>query len=238
MSDPPAADAAARADERRALVRQIQEEARASAGWTARAQLDPRVLDALARVPRHLFVRPDDAAFAYADHARPIDCGQTISQPFVVALMTDLARIGPGDRVLEVGTGSGYQTAVLASLAGQVFSVELHEPLARAARERLARLGFGNVELRVGDGWAGWPEQAPYAAIVVTAAASELPEALVAQLAPGGRLVIPVGPAGAAQDLLLAEKDASGAVHTRSVLPVAFVPLVRGAAGDALPRRA
>jgi protein-L-isoaspartate(D-aspartate) O-methyltransferase len=177
-------------------------------------------------VPRHLFVRPEDAAYAYADAPRPIGCGQTISQPFIVALMTDLARVGPGDRVLEVGTGSGYQTAVLARLAAEVWSVESLEPLARAAGERLARLGYTNVHQRVGDGWDGWPEHAPYAAIVVTAAASELPQALVAQLAPGGRLVIPIGPAGREQELRLCEKDAAGALHSRAVLPVAFVPLV------------
>jgi protein-L-isoaspartate(D-aspartate) O-methyltransferase len=217
-----------REEERRALVREIEAEARATASWTGRAAFDPRVLAALATVPRHRFMPERDADQAYLNAARPIGCGQTISQPYVVALMTDLARVGPDDVVLEIGTGSGYQTAVLATLAKRVYSVEAIESLGVSARERLARLGYANVEVRIGDGWEGWPEHAPYAAIVVTAAAPEIPQPLVEQLAPGGRLVIPLGAAWSEQELVAGEKDATGALRTRSVLPVAFVPLVHG----------
>jgi protein-L-isoaspartate(D-aspartate) O-methyltransferase len=219
--------AAEREDERRALVQEIEADARSTAAWTGRETFDPRVLEALRRVPRHEFVPPEVADQAYWNTARPIGRGQTISQPYVVALMTDLARIGPDDRVLEIGTGSGYQAAVLACLAQRVYSVEAIEELALAARERLARLGYPNVEVRVGDGWTGWPEHAPYAAVLVTAAAPEIPPALVEQLAAGGRIVIPLGPAWSSQDLVFGEKDAEGRLHTRPVLPVAFVPLVR-----------
>jgi protein-L-isoaspartate(D-aspartate) O-methyltransferase len=228
MSGVPKGRAPEREDERRAMVREIEAEARATAGWTGRAAFDPRVMAALAAVPRHAFMPERDADQAYLNAARPIGCGQTISQPYVVALMTELARIGPDDVVLEIGTGSGYQTAVLASLAKQVYSVETLESLGVAARERLARLGYANVEVRIGDGWEGWPEHAPYAAILVTAAAAEIPRPLVEQLAPGGRLVIPVGPAWSEQELVAGEKDTAGELRTRRVLPVAFVPLVHG----------
>jgi protein-L-isoaspartate(D-aspartate) O-methyltransferase len=209
------------------MVREVEEEARFAASWTGRAALDPRVLDALARVPRHEFMSEDDAAWAYANAARPIGCGQTISQPYVVALMTDLARIGPQDAVLEIGTGSGYQAAVLSLLARRVDSVERVPLLAREAAARLDRLGYRNVEVHEGDGWSGWPPREPYDAILLTAASPEVPPPLPAQLAPGGRLVLPVGSPGAEQDLVLIEKDAQGRVRESRVLPVAFVPLVR-----------
>jgi protein-L-isoaspartate(D-aspartate) O-methyltransferase len=194
----------------------------------ARGIRDRAVLEVMGALPRHEFV---DAAFvgrAYGDHALPTAEGQTISQPYIVARMLELAELEPRHRVLEIGTGSGYQTAVLATLAKRVYSVEAIESLGVSARERLARLGYANVEVRIGDGWEGWPEHAPYAAIVVTAAAPEIPQPLVEQLAPGGRLVIPLGAAWSEQELVAGEKDATGALRTRSVLPVAFVPLVHG----------
>jgi protein-L-isoaspartate(D-aspartate) O-methyltransferase len=186
---------------------------------------DERVLRALREVERHRFVPENVQAEAYANRPLPIGHGQTISQPYIVALMTDLVAPRPGDRVLEVGTGSGYQAAVLAELVGEVYSIEIIEPLAEQARERLERLGYDNVTTRLGDGYFGWEEQAPFDAIVVTAAASHVPPPLIAQLKPGGRLVIPVGGRFAVQYLLLVEKTAAGETVTRQVTAVRFVPL-------------
>lgn len=190
----------------------------------ARDIVNPRVLDAMARVPRHLFVAASQAAMAYEDRPLPIPEGQTISQPYIVALMTQLADPQPGDTVLDVGTGSGYQAAILAELADQVYGIEIHEALAMSAGERLKRLGYENVEVRAGDGYRGWPEHAPFNAIIVAAAPPEIPPALVEQLAPGGRLVIPVGEAGF-QDLILITKKLDGSIERRTVTPVAFVPM-------------
>jgi protein-L-isoaspartate(D-aspartate) O-methyltransferase len=187
-----------------------------------------RVLTALAAVPRHCFVPDDMQAAAYDNGPLPIGHGQTISQPYIVALMTDLLRTTPDDVILEVGTGSGYQTAVLARLVRRVYSLEVVAALASAASARLQQLGCGNVAVRHGDGYAGWPEHAPYDGIIVTAAAPYVPAALIAQLKPGARLVIPVGEPGNVQQLLVVEKDAEGAVREWPVLPVAFVPLVAG----------
>lgn len=187
---------------------------------------DARVLDAMRRVPRHLFVHPSFEELAYADTPLPTQAGQTISQPYIVALMTEYARPAAGHRVLEVGTGSGYQAAVLSLLVKQVYSIELLAPLAKEAAERLKRLGYGNVEVRQGDGWRGWAEHAPYDAILVTAAAPELPAELVRQLKPGGRMIIPTGGLGA-QDLQVVEKDSDGRIKVRTMLPVRFVPLVK-----------
>lgn len=187
-------------------------------------QLDPRVLRALERTPRHLFVAEAMEGQAYADTALPIGHGATISQPLVVALMTELARPQPQHVVLEVGTGSGYQAAILSGLVRQVYSIELVEPLARAAAARLQRMGYDNVLVRAGDGYQGWPEHAPFDSILVTAAAPRLPPALVAQLKPGGRIVIPIGP-DEDQHLTVVEKDASGQVRQRRVMQVVFVPL-------------
>jgi protein-L-isoaspartate(D-aspartate) O-methyltransferase len=188
----------------------------------ARGVRDPRVLAAMRRVPRHAFVPARWRAEAYADHPLPIGEGQTISQPYIVALMTELAAVAPGDRVLEVGTGSGYQAAVLAELGADVHSIEIVEPLARAARTNLDGTGYGRVHTRHGDGYRGWPEAAPFAAIVVTAAPPEVPPALLAQLAPGGRLVIPVGTAD--QELQVHERTPDG-IRVRRVTPVRFVPM-------------
>ena len=183
---------------------------------------DQRVLAAMRRVPRHLFVPEALRAGAYADHPLPIGEDQTISQPYVVAFMTQALRLGGGERVLEIGTGSGYQAAVLAELAREVWSIEIVEPLARRARRALEQAGYGDVRLRVGDGYRGWPEAAPFDAIVVTAAPDHVPPALVEQLAVGGRLVIPVG--GFDQELLLIERTSTGTTQ-RSILPVRFVPM-------------
>ncbi|MEW6646583.1 MAG: protein-L-isoaspartate(D-aspartate) O-methyltransferase [Pseudomonadota bacterium] len=186
-----------------------------------------RVMTALAQVPRHYFVPPELQDAAYDNGPLPIGHGQTISQPYIVALMTDLLRPRPDDVVLEVGTGTGYQTAVLARLVHQVYSLEVVAALAAAAGARLQQLGCSNVEVHHSDGYAGWPEHAPYDGIIVTAAAPYVPAALIAQLKPGARLVIPVGDTGGPQELLVVEKAADGAITQRAVLPVAFVPLVQ-----------
>jgi protein-L-isoaspartate(D-aspartate) O-methyltransferase len=185
------------------------------------------VLDAMRRVPRHEFVPATVRDDAYLDSPLPIGSGQTISQPYIVALMTELARPTPADRALEVGTGSGYQAAVLSRLVSRVFSVEVVDTLARSADATLRRLGYSNVTVRNGDGYLGWPDEAPFDIILVTAAPEEVPRALIAQLKPGGRLVVPVGRVHDVQDLQLIEKDAAGRVSTRSVIPVRFVPLIR-----------
>ncbi len=185
---------------------------------------DPRVLEAMATVPRHLFVPPAMQSAAYADAALPIGYGQTISQPYVVALMVQEARIGPEDRVLEVGTGSGYSTAVLACLAGEVYSIERHRKLFDEARERLASLGCCNVHLRHGDGTMGWPEHAPYDAIIVTAAAPEVPEPLKQQLAEGGRLMIPIGTRDSQVLMRLIRRG--DRIERRALGEVRFVPLI------------
>ncbi len=190
--------------------------------------IDAAVMDALERVPRHEFVRPEDSQFAYENHPLRIGYGQTISQPYIVALMTHLLAPAPRHRVLEVGTGSGYQAAVLADLVDRVHTIEIVPELARQATERLPRLGYDNVEVRLGDGYHGWPENAPFNAIIVTAAASHVPPPLVDQLARGGALVIPVGEPFSVQMLLLVQKGEDGAVSVRQILPVQFVPLTGG----------
>jgi protein-L-isoaspartate(D-aspartate) O-methyltransferase len=188
---------------------------------------DPKVLAAMGRVPRHRFV-PEALQFrAYADHPLPIGSGQTISQPYIVALMTQLAELEPDDSVLEIGTGSGYQAAVLAEIVRQVYTIEIVPELAESAKALLAELGYRNVETRTGDGYLGWKEKAPFDAILVTAAPPEVPPALVEQLAPGGILVIPVGPQSHMQSLMRIEKSPDGSTVAREILPVVFVPLVR-----------
>jgi protein-L-isoaspartate(D-aspartate) O-methyltransferase len=193
----------------------------------ARGVKDPAVLAAMREVPRHLFVRPADLARAYEDHPLQIGHGQTISQPYIVALMTELARPRPGQVALEVGTGSGYQAAVLSRVVGRVYTIELFEPLATAAQRRLADLGYDNVTVRAGDGYNGWPEEAPFDIILVTAAAQDIPPPLVQQLKTGGRMIIPVGATGDAQDLRVVEKNPDGSLEIRTVIPVRFVPLLR-----------
>ena len=209
---------------RRQLAAELAADAQRTALWTGRAALSPRVMAAMAKVERHRFVPQPMVPLAYLNRPLPIGEGQPISQPFIVALMTDLLDLSGGERVLEVGTGSGYQAAVLAELGARVFSIEIVEPLSRQARQQLDAAGYRNVALRVGDGWAGWPEQAPFDAIIVTAAPESIPPQLVAQLRPGGLLVIPLGPKGAGQELVVAEKRQDGSIARRQVLPVAFVP--------------
>jgi len=191
----------------------------------SRGVRDPAVLSAMRSVPRHLFVPEATRAEAYADHPLSIGHGQTISQPYIVALMTELARPTLSARALEVGSGSGYQAAVLSRVVGHVFSVEIDEDLSRRAAERLARLGYVNVTLAHGDGHTGWVSEAPFDIVLVTAAPVDVPQALVDQLAVGGRLVIPVGPLYA-QDLMVIEKEAGGRTRTDIVAPVVFVPMV------------
>ncbi|HEC17488.1 MAG TPA: protein-L-isoaspartate(D-aspartate) O-methyltransferase [Sedimenticola sp.] len=211
--------------ERRYMVRLIEADVRDTRRYIGKEALDPRVMAALGRVPRHEFVPPSLRTAAYENRPLPIGHGQTISQPYIVALMTDLLGLKPGDRVLEIGTGSGYQAAILAELVDQVFTIEIIGPLGREAGERLRRLGYPKIETRIGDGYYGWEEAAPFDAIVVTAAAGHIPPPLIAQLRPGGRMVIPVGSRFMTQQLLLVEKDARGELTSRQILPVRFVPL-------------
>jgi protein-L-isoaspartate(D-aspartate) O-methyltransferase len=223
-----------RADERRALAETVAREVRASAGELGFERLDADVRAALERVPRHRFVPEPEQPDAYANRPLPIGHGQTISQPYIVAITTQLCRPSHDSRVLEIGTGCGYQAAMLAELADAVISLETVPELAETARARLSELGYTSVRVIAGDGARGLPEEAPFDAIAVTAAAPpQVRDALAEQLAPGGRLVVPVEAEGrwalmGAQELCLVTKDAEGRIHTRSVLPVAFVPLVSG----------
>lgn len=192
----------------------------------ARGINDARVLAAMRKVPRHLFVPDSVSGAAYADSPLPIGERQTISQPFIVAFMTEAARITPDDRVLEIGTGSGYQAAVAAELAREVYSIEIVAPLAERAAAALKAAGYSRVNLRTGDGYHGWPERAPFDVIIITAAPEAIPPALVAQLKEGGRMVVPVGPQDGVQNLLLLTKQ-NGEVRSRTLTPVRFVPFTR-----------
>jgi protein-L-isoaspartate(D-aspartate) O-methyltransferase len=200
-------------------------ETRSETGFAA---MSPAVRKALGKVERHRLVPAAEASRAYRNHPLPIGGGQTISQPYIVALSTDLLGPKSTDIVLEVGTGSGYQAAVLAEIVSKVYTIEIIESLGQTAAKRLAELGYANVEVRIGDGYAGWPDKAPFDGIVVTAAAPKVPQALVDQLKPGGRMVIPVGGSGDMQYLKLLTKRADGGVDEKRVLPVRFVPLVPG----------
>jgi len=193
----------------------------------SRGIANAEVLAAMNKVPRHEFVPDCWIIEAYDDHPLPIGYGQTISQPYIVAFMTELLQLAPGAKVLEVGTGSGYQTAILAEIGAEVYSVEILEPLAKEAADRLHRLGYDKIHVRCGDGYLGWPEQAPFDAIIVTAAADHVPPPLIEQLKSGGHLVIPVGEPHAQQSLLVVEKNLAGSATTRNVAPVLFVPLTR-----------
>ena len=201
--------------------------ARETGAETGRARFSDAVMAAMGKVPRHRFVPPAQERFAYDNRPLPIGEGQTISQPYVVALMTDLLDLKPADRVLEVGTGSGYQAAVLAELGAKVYTIEIVEALGRRAARTLVDLGYRNVEIRTGDGYGGWPEAAPFDAIVVTAAPAAVPQPLIDQLKPGGKMVVPVGAPFEVQHLLLVQKQADGSTATRRTLPVRFVPLTR-----------
>ncbi len=200
--------------DRRAMVRQQ---------IAARGVRDERVIEAVSNVPRHRFVDPQDAHLAYQDHPLPIGHGQTISQPYIVAFMTELAQVEPGDKVLEIGTGSGYQAAVLAEMGAEVYSIEIVAPLGERARAVLEELGY-DVHVRIGDGYAGWPEEAPFDAVIVTAAPPEIPQPLIDQLAPGGRLIAPEG-GTFDQQLVVIDKAADGSTERRVVYGVRFVPM-------------
>lgn len=207
------------------MLQEIEADTRLTARQTGRKVLDSRVMAAMARVPRHDFVPPELRRHAYDNRPLPIGYGQTISQPYIVALMTDLLGLGAAAKVLEIGTGSGYQAAVLSELGARVFTIEIIPELGSDVAERFAKLGYSEIASRVGDGYYGWEEEAPFDAVIVTAASPTIPPPLVAQLKPGGVLVIPVGGPFSVQHLTLVEKDESGVVRTTHVLPVAFVPL-------------
>lgn len=220
-----AADTQPYEQQRMELMRLIEQDVRETSVYLDREMLDARVMKALAEVPRHLFVPDPQRRYAYQNRPLPIGHGQTISQPYIVAIMTDLLKLTAEDRVLEVGTGSGYQAAVLAELVKQVYSIEIIEPLGQRARDLLNKLDYDNIETRIGDGYYGWEAHAPFDAIIVTAAADHIPPPLIAQLKPGGRMMIPVGSRFMTQQLVIVEKDSDSKVTTRLILPVRFVPL-------------
>ena len=225
------------AGQRRQMVAEVAAMAHATAAETGRQRLSDPVLRAMETVQRHRFVPDAEVGSAYRNRPLSIGDGQTISQPYIVALSAELIDPKPGDAVLEVGTGSGYQAAVLAELVDRVYSIEIIESLGRQAADRLAALGYRNVEVRIGDGYQGWAEKAPFDAIVVTAAAPHVPEPLLAQLKPGGRMVIPVGRRDQGQEMLLVVKGADGRLQTRRVIPVRFVPLTGEGVEDRPSRR-
>ncbi|MCH7936966.1 MAG: protein-L-isoaspartate(D-aspartate) O-methyltransferase [Proteobacteria bacterium] len=208
------------------MLDEIAANARETENWTGRARFSDAVMAAMKHVPRHEFVDPKDAVAAYVNRPQSIGYGQTISQPYIVALMSDLLDLEPTDRVLEIGTGCGYQAAVLAELAARVYSIETVEALSRGARRRLKSLGYDNVEIRTGDGFEGWPGEAPFDAVIVTAAPERIPQILIQQLRRGGRMAIPIGRVRETQTLVRVTKDAEGKVSEQAGLPVAFVPMV------------
>lgn len=212
-------------DEPHRLLAQIIDEVRMTAPELGVSELEPQLAAALLQVPRERFVPATARRLAYLDHPLPIGSGQTISQPYLVAIMTQLLAVGPGDRVFELGTGSGYQAAVLAALGVAVYSVEIVPELAARAAATLAALGIDRVQVRTGDGWLGWPEAAPFDGIVVTAAAPRLPRQLIEQLKPGGRLLLPLGDEASVQQLIRCEKNAEGQLSCRNLIAVRFVPV-------------
>ena len=209
---------------RQEMVHLIEAGVRETARRIGKRALDERVMEAMATVPRHEFVRDKEKIYAYQNRPLPIGHGQTISQPYIVALMTDLLEVGPDASVLEIGTGSGYQAAILSGLVKNVYSIEIIKPLGAQAAKRLKRLGYDNVKTRIGDGYYGWEAFAPFDGIMVTAAASHIPPPLIKQLKPDGRMIIPVGSPFLTQQLLLVTKNADGKIRTRHILPVRFVP--------------
>ena len=221
--------AQAPAEQSAAMIERIEQHAQTAPDAIGQDGIDPEVLQAMRVTPRHEFVPEEVRDRAYEDRPLPIGYGQTISQPFIVALMTDLLDLEPGDKVLEIGTGSGYQAAVLSPLAEEVYSIEIVPELGERAGEALDRLGYDNVETKIADGYYGWPEEAPFDGVIVTAAASHIPPPLVQQLKPGGRMLIPIGGPFAAQQLMLVEKQPDGGIVSRQVLPVRFVPFTGAA---------
>jgi len=194
----------------------------------ARGVKNKKVLDAMNSVPRHMFVPEGYRRGSYFDHPLSIGLGQTISQPYIVALMTEMLDVDKDDIVLEIGTGSGYQAAILSTIVKELYTIEIIEELGLQASERLKSLGYDNVKVKISDGRLGWPEKAPFDAIIVTAAAERIPDPLIKQLKPGGRMVIPVNNSFYSQDLLIVEKDEAGNIDTKKTIPVRFVPLVEG----------
>jgi len=219
-------------ERRHTLVRQVERHVLETAAWLGRKKLDPRVIAALAATPRHEFVPPSLIDWAYEDRPLPIGADQTISQPYIVAIMTDLLELDDDCHVLDVGTGSGYQAAILAELCSQVWSIEIIPSLGHTAADKLARLGYTNIEVRIGDGFAGWPEHAPFDGIIVAATGDELPPPLLAQLKPGGRIVMPLRNRAGGETLVVAYKQPDGRILTTDILPVRFVPLTRGKTDD------
>ncbi len=216
------------AEARRRLMEEIEAEARQTRGWTGRATYSDRVMAAMAKVPRHKFLTSPDLSLAYINRPLAIGHGQTISQPYIVAVMTDLLDLQPNDRVLEIGTGCGYQAAVLAEVAGRVYTLEIVRELAEKTQHRLRGLGYDNIETRIGNGYGGWPEAAPFDAVMITSAPPRIPAALVDQLKPGGRMVVPVGSRNETQMLYRCVKREDGTLDKERKLPVAFVPMVDG----------
>lgn len=211
--------------QREELLEEVQALAAKAGGQGLPRKFSDDVMNAMRDVPRHEFVPVEQRRYAYLNEPLPIGYGQTISQPYIVALMTELLKLEPDDLVLEIGTGSGYQAAVLDAAGANVYTIEIVQELAGQAEERLQRLGYGDIRTKMGDGYYGWPEAAPFDGILVTAAASHIPPPLIAQLGPGGRMVIPVGPQFSVQQLMLITKNQDGTVRTQMLLPVAFVPL-------------
>lgn len=211
--------------ERQRMIRLIEQDVRETSSYLEKSELDERIMKSLGEVPRHQFVPVDIRSQAYENRPLPIGYGQTISQPYIVAIMTDLISPKRGDKALEIGTGSGYQAAVLSSLVDRVYTMEIVEPLGEQATQRLKRLGYDNIEVSIADGYYGWREHAPFDIIIVTAAASHIPPPLIEQLKPGGKMIIPVGSRFMTQQLLLIEKDADEQTTVRQILPVRFVPL-------------
>lgn len=210
---------------RQHMIRLIERDVHATSQYLDTEALDTKVLQALRTVPRHKFVAPETVGQAYHNNPLPIGYGQTISQPYIVAIMTDLLKLSASDTVLEIGTGSGYQAAVLSALVDQVYSIEIIAPLGKQAKLRFKELGYSNINTKIGDGYYGWKEHAPFDAIIVTAAANHIPHALIDQLKPGGRMMIPVGGNFMTQQLLLITKNSEGELQTQQILPVRFVPL-------------
>ena len=219
------------APERDALVREIQEQVAGLSDELGTDRLDPAVVEAMRRVPRHAFVPPPLRFEAYGNHPLPIGHGQTISQPFIVAIMSHLLGVEPGDKVYELGTGSGYQAAVLAEMGVEVWSVEIVPELAARAESVLAELGYDKVHVRAGDGYLGWPEAAPFDGVIMTAALDHVPQPLVEQLKPGARLIMPIGDTPWGQQLVVMAKTEAGTLERRDLLPVRFVPVTGDNAG-------
>ena len=214
--------------QRRQMIVDIQDDVQMTANFIQNDSFDEKVMQVLGQIPRHEFVPPARRSQAYENRPLPIGYGQTISQPYIVALMTDLLRPKPEHKILEIGTGSGYQAAVLSQLVKQVYSIEIIEKLGAGSTQLLQQLGYNNIETRIADGYNGWPEHAPFDGIIVTAAISHVPPPLVQQLIKGGRMVIPVGTRFQTQYLTLVEKDEQGKLTTRQILPVRFVPFTGG----------